>query len=60
MGILMGLVCGGISPAIAIVMGKVIYIFDPKYTTEEVNKMIIELIKFIAGLASILWVAGYC
>lgn len=59
LGLLMGLICGGVSPAVAVVMGKVIYIFDPKYTTKEVNEMIIELLKFIAVLSSVLWVTGY-
>lgn len=55
----MGIICGGIAPAVSIIMGKIIFIFDPKYTPEEVNEMIIELIKFIAILTSVLWVTGY-
>jgi len=52
--------CGGLtSPAIAVVFGKVIDIFDPSRSTEEVSDAVLDLFKMIGVISAMLWVFGY-
>ena len=52
--------CGGLtSPAIAVVFGKVIDIFDPSRSTEEVSDAVLDLFKMIGIISAMLWVFGY-
>jgi len=58
-GIAMGLISGCLMPSVAIVMGKVVAIFDPRLGTEKMYEEIIGMLKFVAVFGSLLWFCGY-
>jgi hypothetical protein len=58
-GVLFSVLAGFTAPWIAIVMGEVISIYDPKATTDSINDGMIYLIKMIAIISSVLWVCAY-
>jgi len=59
MGFLFACIAGLLSPLVAVVMGKVLGIYDPRATEEEIKAGMLELMQFIGIIASILWVTGY-
>lgn len=58
-GMAMGLISGCLMPSVAIVMGKVVAIFDPRLGTEKMYEEIINMLKFVAVFGSLLWFCGY-
>lgn len=58
-GVICSVLAGLLLPSIAIVMGELIAIYDPRSTPEEINEGIEYLIKVICGIAITLWVLSY-
>lgn len=58
-GVLFSVLAGFVSPLIAIVMGELIAVYDPRSTPDEINDGIIYLVKMIAIISSTLWVFSY-
>lgn len=58
-GVLFSILAGFTAPWIAIVMGEVISIYDPKANSDTIYDGIIYLIKMIAIISSVLWVFAY-
>ena len=46
-------------PTVAIVMGRVVAIFDPRAPQEKMYEEVINMLKFVGVFGSLLWLCGY-
>ena len=58
-GVLFSILAGLVTPSIALVMGELIAIYDPRSTPEEINEGIEYLVKIISIIAITLWIFSY-
>ena len=52
-------ISGGITPAFAIVIGKVINAYNPQNTPDQIHDAMVQLLKFIAIISAFLFVTSY-
>jgi ABC-type multidrug transport system fused ATPase/permease subunit len=58
-GVLFSVCSGAAAPWFSIIMGRCVAIYNPNSTALEMNDAIIEMVKIVAIVASILWACGY-